>query len=104
MNSVFVLFLVFASVMVLQSSPHAIETYDIVSIGGGAVMYYLFNLMKLMYLKKSLNMDEVVMTTIVVFMVGVAQKIINALVYPGADANNDGMVTRKEFEDWKRST
>ena len=102
MSSLIALLIVFVGVKTLQSTDYAVEMYDIISIGAGSVIYYLFNLMKLMFLKKKLDMDEIIMTAIVVFLVGVGQKIINAMVYPDADANNDGLVTRKAFEDWKR--
>ena len=103
MKSYILLFVLISSVWLLQQSDYAIENYDIIIVGSGATLYYILSCLKLIFLKKKFDVNDILLTAIVTFLVGFGQKMVGAWIYPAADKNKDGLLTRKEFEDWKRS-
>jgi len=102
MNTCVLVGIILAIVCAMQYSVYAVGTYDIITMGSGAVMYFIFSSLKFVYLKKPFEPSDILLTATVMFIVGFGQKVIAGLVYPDADANKDGLVTRNEYEDWKR--
>lgn len=96
------LFGLVGAVMYLQTTAFRIENYDMITLAAGSLLYFIFSYMKLIYLKKPLNTSEIFIATLIMFLVGLFQKVLAGWLYPEADANDDRLVTRKEYEDWKR--
>lgn len=67
----------------------------------GAITFCIFNGLKIIYLKNNFNIDDFLLTGLVLFSASLLKYSVLAYLYPDADKNKDGLVTNREFYAWK---
>lgn len=98
----FILIVVYVFIiLIIKKNIKFISTYDMISIFLGAILFCIFNALKIIYLKKPFRFEELLLTAFVLFGAGFGKQLLLAKIYPKADKNKDGLVTTQEFYIWK---
>lgn len=100
-KTVIIVVMYVATILMMKRYVKTIGSYDLLNMFFGATLFCVFNALKILYLKKPFKFEDVMLTAFVLFSSNYVKRIIMAWIYPKADKNKDGLVTEREFYEWK---